>query len=242
MSCSADVLSLLEKLRQEQQFVSFYKKQLRGGVQELNKSCDNVFQSLWVTHTLTFALGRVLSHTVLPYEWSIALEQGVSFTDAANVLSQHTLSYSQFLLTLLTETRLLADVLTLTHTDGLDSQHLLSDLMTVVFGHCLFQNDHALYLQLLQELLRQHVNGCSSPQANSLLFFFICNHYTKRNYFSLCVFCFVFVYSRRSCSVDPSRCSTEPCASTAPTSPLCAPSSLTSWSTLLSRCSLSTTI
>ncbi len=163
---SVDVLTLLEKLRQEQQFVSFYKQHLRSGVQELNKSCDHAFQSLWITHTLTFALGRVLSHQVPPYEWSLALEQGVTFTDAANVLSQDTNAYSQFLTALLTETRLLADVLTLAHTDGLDSQYLLSDLMTVVFGHCLFQNDHTLYLQLLQELLRQHVKGCSSPEVS----------------------------------------------------------------------------
>ncbi len=164
---SSDVLSLLEKLRQEQQFVSFYKRQLRSGVQELNKSCDHVFQSLWVTHTLTFALRRVLAYQVPLYEWSLALEQGVTFTDAANVLMRHTHSYSQFLMALLTETRLLADVLTLAHTDGLDLQYLLSDLMTVVFGHCLFQSDHALYLKLLQELLRQHVNGCSTPQVSS---------------------------------------------------------------------------
>ncbi len=163
MSCE-DVISLLEKLRQEQQFVTFYKVHLRAGVQELNKSCDNVFHSLWITHTLTFALERVLSGTVAGYEWSLALDQGVQFIDAAKVLQRHTHSYSTFLSSLLTDTRLLADVLIIADSDGLDSQWLLNDLMAVVFGHCLFQNDHAHYLRLLQELLRQHVNHCSTPQ------------------------------------------------------------------------------
>ena len=163
MSCE-DVVSLLEKLRQEQQFVTFYKVHLRAGVQELNKSCDQVFHSLWITHTLTFALGRVLSGSVAGYEWSLALDQGVQFVEAAKVFQRHTHSYSTFLASLLTDMRLLADVLVIAESDGLDAQWLLNDLMAVVFGHCLFQSDHVHYLRLLQELLRQHVNHCSTPQ------------------------------------------------------------------------------
>ena len=157
---------LVEKLRQEQEFVQFYKGQIRQGVQELNKRCDNVFQSLWVCHTLTFGLSRVLSRHVTGSEWSLVLDQGVEFINAANVLQSHTHvdQYSRFLNSLLKETKLLSEILQLAESESLDCQWLISDLMATLFAHCLFQRDHTHFLRLLEELLRQHVRFCSSPK------------------------------------------------------------------------------
>lgn len=165
---SRDLVSLVEKLRQEQEFVFFYKSQIRQGFQELNANCDDVFHSLWLSHTLSHGLQRVLTHHVHCYEWSLALDQeiNVEFINASKALQSHTLvePYSKFLTSILSDPRILSEILYIAESEGLDCQWLVSDLMSVVFGHCIFEHDHTLFLQLLRELIKQHIQFCDSPK------------------------------------------------------------------------------
>jgi len=155
------LVALVEKLRQEQEFVAFYKSQLRSGVQELNSSCDTVFHSLWLATALSQGLEWVLSHYAPTADWSHALQQDVVFIDANKVLQSHTYAYSKFLSSL--SPRLLSEILVLAESDGADTQWLLNDLLSVVFGHCLFSRDHTHFLSLLRELMIQQISRCPSP-------------------------------------------------------------------------------
>ncbi len=165
---SKDLISLVEKLRQEQEFVSFYKSQIRQGVQDLNNCCNRVFHSLWLGHTLAYGLNRVLAHHTQCFEWSLAYEQAgaVTFVDASRVLKSSFLieRYSQLLSSLLNNPKLVSEVLHWVESEGLDTPLLLNDLMSVVYGHCVFQRDHMLFLQLLKKLMSHHLSACVMPK------------------------------------------------------------------------------
>ena len=159
--------TLIEKLRQEQSFVFFYKKQIRQSVQELNNDCDKVFHSLWLSHTLSYGLHRVLMQSSYIQEWSHALKQSesVEFLNASKVISFLFVErYSLFIAGLLDDPRLLSEILYLVETEGLDCAWVVSDLMGVVFGHCIFKQDHMTFLQLMRELLRHHIDRCESSK------------------------------------------------------------------------------
>lgn len=160
--------TLVVKLRQEQEFVSFYKQQIRQSVQELNSSCDQVFQSLWLSHTLSYGLHRVLTHNSHPYEWSRALGylDSVKFVNASKVVKSQLFvdRYSRFLMGLLNNPELLSGILNHVELEGLDCSWVVNDLMSVVYGHCMFKKDHILFLKLLRELLKQHIEHCDSPK------------------------------------------------------------------------------
>lgn len=159
--------ALIEKLRQEQSFVSFYKKQIRQSVQELNNDCDLVFHSLWLSHTLSYGLHRVLTQNSYTQEWSHALKksESVKFLNASKVTSFLFVErYSLFLAGLLNDPKLLSEILYLVESEGLDSVWVVSDLMGVVFGHCIFKQDHMIFLQLMRELLRHHIERCESSK------------------------------------------------------------------------------
>ena len=163
----ANLTMLVERLRQEQSFVSFYKQQVRQSVQELNSSCDQVFHSLWLSHTLSYGLHRVLTHNSYTQEWSNALSQYelVKFVNASKVKSFHFVDrYSIFLTRLLDDPVLLAEILYHVETEGLDCAWVVSDIMGVVFGHCVFQQDHVIFLKLMKELLRGHILRCESSK------------------------------------------------------------------------------
>lgn len=159
---------LVEKLRQEQEFVSFYKRQIRQSVQDLNNSCDQVFHSLWLSHTLSYGLHRVLTHNSHAYEWSRALScaDSVKFVNASKGVKSHLFvdRYSKFLTQLLNDPKLLSEILNHLESEGLDCSWVVNDLMSVVYGHCMFRKDHTLYLELMRELLRQHIERCDSPK------------------------------------------------------------------------------
>ena len=163
-----DLTSLVERLRQEQEFSLFYKTQIRQTIQDINRCCDAVFQSLWLTQCLGCGLDRTKTHQLQCVEWTWALEQVgyVEFVDAAKILRSSALieSYNKFLGGLLESPALLARVLVWVETEGRDSAFLISDLISVVYGHCMFQHDHALFLDLLRELLRHVVSSAATPR------------------------------------------------------------------------------
>ncbi len=160
--------SLVEKIRQEQDFVTFYKQQIRQSVQNLNSSCDQVFHSLWLSHTLSYGLHRVLTNNSHTYEWSHALNQSenVHFINASKGVKSYLFveRYSRFLTGLLTDPDLLSAILNHVESEGLDCAWLINDLMSVVYGHCMFKRDHVFFLRLMKELLRQHIERCDSPK------------------------------------------------------------------------------
>lgn len=163
-----DLPSLVEKLRQEQEFSLFYNTQIRQAVQDINQSCDNVFQSLWLTQCLSHGLDKVKLHHSQCVEWTWALDQVtyVEFVDAAKILRSNLLveSYSKFLSALLDGPTVLAHVLVWAESEGLDCTTLISDVMSVIYGHCVFHRDHTLFLSLLKELLRHLVSSAESPR------------------------------------------------------------------------------
>ena len=161
------LIVLVEKLRQEQSFVTFYKQQIRQSVQELNNNCDQVFHSLWLSHTLSYGLHRVLTHNSYTQEWSqaLSLSQSVKFVNASKMKSFHFVDrYSVFLTHLLEDHKLLSEILHHVETEGLDCAWVVSDMMGVVFGHCVFQQDHMIFLKLMRELLKCHIERCESSK------------------------------------------------------------------------------
>ena len=165
---SKDLISLVEKLRQEQEFVSFYKTQIRQSVQELNAHCNGVFHSLWLDHTLSYSLGRVLAHHLHCSEWSLAYNQvdAVDFVDASKLFhSSLTIErYAKILGLLLNDPKLLAEILRFAESEGLHTSLLVSDLISVVYGHYVFQYDHLQLLQLMKELLSHQISACDTPK------------------------------------------------------------------------------
>ena len=162
------VNSLVEKLRQELEFSSFYRTQIQQVMQEINGCCDQVFQTLWLSQCLAHLLNKTRLHQLLCVEWSIALEQTgfVKFVDAPKSLRSTALieSYKRLLGTLLERPAVLARVVVWAESEGRDSAYLVGDLISVVYGHCVFQSDHALFLQLLHHLLCPLVSSAVSPR------------------------------------------------------------------------------
>ena len=163
-----DLISLVEKLRQEQEFILFYKTQIRQTIQDVNHCCDTVFQSLWLNQCLAHGLEKVKVHQAQGLEWGRALEQVqyVKFVDAAKTLKSGLLieNYGKYLDALINSPSLLAEMLHWAESEGLDTSCLISDLMSVIFGHCVFQHDHTLLLSLLKELMRKLVSCASTPK------------------------------------------------------------------------------
>ena len=164
---ACDLITLVEKLRQEHAFVRFYKDQIQQRVQALNSSCDSVFHSIWLNHGLDQGLRRVLAHHRAAADWSQAYESAprVAFVNASQCLQPNLLveRYSAVLTSLLTQPALVATVLRWAESEGLDTSLLSSDLASVVYGHCIFERAHSRFLLLLLELLRCHVDRCTSP-------------------------------------------------------------------------------
>ena len=137
-------------------------------MQNINQCCDGVFQSLWLAQCLACGLEKVKVHHTQCIDWTWALEQVgyVEFTDAAKILQSSLLieNYDKFLSALLNGPTLLARVLAWAESEGRDSAALIGDLMSVVYGHCVFQHDHALFLGLLKELLGHLVSSADSPK------------------------------------------------------------------------------
>ena len=147
--------------------MSFYKKQIGLSMQELNRVCDEIFHSLWLNHALSYGLHRVLTQNSHAQEWSYALKysESVKFVTASNVVPHHFVdSYSLFLASLLDNPELLSEILHLVETGGLDSTWVVSDLIGVVFGHCIFRQDHMSFLRLMRELLRHHIARCEASK------------------------------------------------------------------------------
>ncbi len=163
-----DLIALIGRLRQEQEFVSFYKSQIRQSVQGLNTGCDLVFHSLWLCHTLSYGLHRVLSHNSHAHEWSSAYSQinSVEFINASKVMESHLYvdHYSRFFTSVLGDPKLLSEILHHVESEGLDCSWVVNDLMSVVYGHCMFKKDHLVFLRLMKELLNQHIDRCESPK------------------------------------------------------------------------------
>lgn len=160
--------SLVEKLRQEQEFSSFYRGQIQQAIRDINHCCDQVFQSLWLSQCLSHLLDKTRLHLLDCNEWTVALERAgyVQFVDAAKILRSSSLieCYKRFLGGLLERPSALARVLVWAESEGRDSASLISDLISVVYGHCMFSRDHTLFLQLLQELLSHLVSFAESPK------------------------------------------------------------------------------
>ena len=165
---SSDLISLVENLRREQEFSTFYKTQIRQTIQDINHCCDQVFQSLWFTQYLCYMLEKTKLHQIQCVEWTWALEQMsyVKFVNAAKILRSNSLvaSYNKFLGALLEKPALLARVLVWAESEGRDSTAIISDLLSVVYGHCVFQRDHTLFLDLLRELMNHLVSAAASPK------------------------------------------------------------------------------
>ena len=165
---SEDLVTLVEKLRREQEFSSFYKAQIRQTIQDINQCCDHVFHSLWLAQCLGHMLEKTKLNQILSAEWTWSLDQVgyVEFVNAAKFLRSSSLvaSYNKFLGALLEQPSLLARVLVWAESEGRDSAHIISDLLSVVYGHCVFQRDHALFLDLLQELMKHLVSAATSPR------------------------------------------------------------------------------
>ena len=160
--------SLVEKLRQEQEFTSFYRGRIQQAIRDINRSCDQVFQTLWLSQCLNHLLDKTRLHLLQTCEWTQALERAsyVRFVDAAKILRSSSLieSYKRFLGGLLERPVILARVLVWAESEGRDSASIVSDLVSVVYGHCVFRRDHALFLQLLRELLSQLVSSAEAPK------------------------------------------------------------------------------
>ena len=98
----------------------------------------------------------------------MALEQAgyAQFVDAVRIFRSSSLvaNYNKFLAALLDSPALLARVLVWVESESRDSASLINDLISVVYGHCVFQNDHTLFLRLLKELLSHLVASAASPK------------------------------------------------------------------------------
>ena len=162
------LVSLVEKLRQEQEFSAFYRTQIQQAIRDINHCCDQVFQRLWLSQCLAHLLDQTQLHRMQCAEWSAALEQSghVRFVEAVKVLKSNSLieSYKKFLGNLLENPAVLARVLVWVESEGRDSASLAGDLISVVYGHCVFQSDHTLFLQLLRQLLDLLVSSAESPR------------------------------------------------------------------------------
>lgn len=160
-----DWLGMVRKLRCDQKLLSCQLDLVREQHYRLNDVCEQYLQALWVNHILGFGLNRVLAHRLAPGEWVTALDAApsVRYTDLSQVLSSNSNeSYSRFLTNLQQDPSVVAEVLQWAGREGLDTSRLASDLMSVVFSHCVFPDDHRQLLKVLSCLLSSHVESCSS--------------------------------------------------------------------------------
>lgn len=162
-----DWCQLVERLRQDQKVTWFKYEHIRNSFQELNGACDCIFQSLWVTNTLGLFLNRVLTHRLPPSDWTQVqqLAADVQFLDANQLFAaQMVESYSRFLGNLLNSPAVVAEVLQWAGSEGLDISQLTSDLLSVVYGHCHFQHEHQMFIEVLDFLLTNHMGNCTIPK------------------------------------------------------------------------------
>ena len=165
MSEATNLWDLVRTLRQDQHLVDTLWKELHKESLALNTSCDAIFQTMWINHMLGFALTQVLTHRISPSEWIAALDNSaiVSFSDARQVFEPDLVeSYSRFLRNLQASPQVVAEVLLWAGKEGLATAALASDLMSVVYGHCLFRDDHVQFLQVIVHLFSDHITQCST--------------------------------------------------------------------------------
>lgn len=156
---------VIQDLRQDQEVISERWQAVRRQYNQLNSTCDQLVQSLWTFHALSFALNKVLSHRSPPSDWIIACHEANSIryiNSAQRITFSIQESYSRFLGNLRDHPEVVAEVLKWAGQEGLDSAHLTYDLVSVVYGHCLFRDDHTLLLETMCYLLMDHVDQCAS--------------------------------------------------------------------------------
>ncbi len=150
-------------LRRDQQLVMSSWKEVQKCSQELNEACDTVFRSLWISHVLGLTLTQVLTHRIQLVEWVNALDNSfaVSFVDGQQAIEYATMeAYSRFLGCLQSKPAVTSEIVLWAGNEGLGTPELFSDLMTVVYSGCLFQEDHEKFLELTLYLLSHHINQC----------------------------------------------------------------------------------
>ena len=164
------LVGLVENLHQEYVFVSLYKTLIRQSLQELNDSCEDLFRTLWINHALAHSLSKLLSYERISCaEWieSSNRASSVRFLDAAASLptSFSAERYGCLLSALRASPVLLADIVRWADSKAMDTDWLVKDVFNVVYGQCVFQQDHELVLQFLGGLLEKHVNSCDSVES-----------------------------------------------------------------------------
>jgi hypothetical protein len=157
--------SIVQDLREDQEAIAETWKESRKQYHDLNTSCDQLIQSLWVVHSLNFSLQKVFSHRLAPCEWIMSRDEAsaIQFVNSTQVLSTNLQdSYSRFLDDLRTHPEVMAEVIQWVGNEGLDSTHFAHDVISVIYGHCLFKEDHEFLLTTLLHLFQDHVNHCSN--------------------------------------------------------------------------------
>ena len=152
-------------LRRDQKLVLSNWKEVHKCSQELNQACDAVFRSLWISQVLGLSLTQVLTHRLQLSEWVTALDNSfaVSFVDGQQALEYEIMeAYSRFLGCLQSNPAVTAEIVLWAGNEGLGTPELFSDLMTVVYSGCLFQEDHEKFLELIVYLLSNHIDQCST--------------------------------------------------------------------------------
>lgn len=156
---------VIKDLRQDQELIAERWQAVRLQYNQLNGTCDQLVQSLWSLHALSFALTKVLSHRSPPSDWIKAKHEStnIQYINAAQVLPYNLQeSYSRFLSNLRNHPEVIAEVLKWAGQEGLDTNHLTYDLVSVVYGHCLFGDDHTLLLESICHLLMDHISQCAT--------------------------------------------------------------------------------
>ena len=156
---------IIQDLRQDQQIISERWQQARKTHNELNTRCDQLIQSLWLVHSLDFSLHKVLNHRILPSEWIASRDEAstLQYLHSSQVMSPTVQeSYSRFLGNLRTQPQAVSEVLQWAGNEGLDTSHLAYDLISVVYGNCLFTEDHCYLLEVICTSLKDHITQCMS--------------------------------------------------------------------------------
>ena len=209
-------------LRRDQQLIVSRWKEVHKCSQDLNVDCDMIFRSLWINHALGLSLTQVLTHRLQPAEWVAALDNSfaVSFVDGYQALDYNVMeAYSRFLGCLQSSPAVTSEIVLWAGNEGLGTPELVSDLMAVVYGECLFQEDHEKYLEFIVCLLSHHIKQCSTYKD---LFVFehecsraiteYCRYLPGLREFLVCTlqdpFTKVVTYSKRFLEFDISKAST----------------------------------
>lgn len=163
-----NLIGLVEKLHQECVSVSLYKRLINQSLQELNGSCENLFRTLWINHSLDHSLSRLRNHERLSCtEWveSSNRASSVRFLEAASSLptSLSAERYGHMLGTFRDSPLLLAEVVRWADSKAaMDVGWVVKDIFSVVYGQCVFQQDHELALQFVGGLVEMHTNSCEA--------------------------------------------------------------------------------